>query len=395
MTDADRRFMLRALALARLGLGMASPNPSVGCVVVKGGEVVGEAFHVYSELDHAEVRAIRQAGRLARGATVYVSLEPCSHHGRTPPCADMLIESGVRRVVVSAIDPNPRVCGRGIEKLRGRGIPVEIGLMRRVAERIIEPFACHARTGRPLVVSKVGMSLDGRIAVSGGRKQWISSEAARAFGQTLRHELDAILVGIGTILKDDPQLTYRGRESKARPLVRVVLDSILRTPPAARIFSAGSPSTVTIFCSPDAPKARRERLEENGVEVHPIPCVNGRLDLKSVLKELSRRGILGLLVEGGSTVHWSFVQARMVDKFYFNIAPMVLGGRNSVPAVGGQGYATVAAAPRFLVERHFQAGPDVILETYPSYSRSFLSPWKSGEAAPSSSRYCRRTSQRK
>jgi len=395
LTDLDRSFMLRALALARLGLGSASPNPSVGCVVVKRGGIIGEAFHTYAERDHAEVRAIRQAGKQVRGATVYVTLEPCSHHGRTPPCADLLIESGVRRVVLSAIDPNPQVCGRGIERMHASGIRVEIGLMHEVSERMIEPFACHIRTGRPLVVAKVGMSLDGRIAALDDRNHWISSPEARSFGQSLRHELDAIMVGIGTILYDDPQLTYRGREPKARPLLRVILDSMLRTPPDARLFRPDSPGPVMIFCSPGAPRARRQRLERAGAEIIAVPCTRGRLDLKRTLRILGRRQVLGLLVEGGSRVHWSFVSARLVDKFYFDIAPLVLGGGRSVPSVGGEGYGTVQRAPRYRILRHFPAGTDMILETYPSYSRSILSPWRPGEDAPSPSRYRPDTSRKK
>ena len=380
--------MLRALALAHLGLGKASPNPSVGCVVVRGGRIVGEAFHIYSERDHAEVRAVRQAGKSARGATVYVTLEPCSHQGRTPPCADLLIESRVRRVVLSAIDPNPKVCGRGIEKLHAAGIQVEIGLMHSVAERIIEPFACHVRTGRPLVVAKVGMSLDGRIAALNDKNHWVSSVEAREFGQSLRRELDAILVGVGTILADDPQLTYRGQEDKARPLIRVVLDSMLRTPPGARILRAESAAPVLVFCSPQAPRSRRQRLERAGAEVVAVPGDDDGLDLKKVLRTLGRKQVLGLLVEGGSRVHWSFVSARLVDKFYFNIAPLVLGGGRSVPSVGGEGYGTIFGAPRFRIERHFRAGVDLMLETYPVYSRSILSPWRS-EEGDSSPAQCR------
>ncbi len=395
VTDADRRFMLRALALARLGVGRASPNPSVGCVVVKSGRIVGEAFHVYSLLDHAEVGAIRQAGRSARGATLYVSLEPCSHQGRTPPCADLLIDSGIRRVVVSAIDPNPRVCGRGIEKLHAGGIKVEIGLMHSVADRIIEPFACYTRTGHPLVVAKVGMSLDGRIAAPADSRHWISSPEARGFGQTLRHELDAILVGVGTILADNPRLTYRGPEPKDRPLIRVILDSKLRTPSTARVFDPDSPGPVMIFCAAGASPARRRSLERKGAEIVCVPSIGGRLRLKSVLDELGRREALGLLVEGGSTVHWSFVSGRLVDKFYFNVAPLVIGGAQSVSAIGGEGFKTVPDAPRFRIGRHFEAGSDLILETFPSYSRSIISPWRSGEEDPSSTRYHPGTSRRR
>ena len=395
MTADDLRWMRRALALARAGTGHASPNPSVGCVLVKGGRNVGEAFHRYVGRDHAEVLAVRQAGSRARGATAYVSLEPCAHHGRTPPCADLLIESGIRRVVVPILDPNPLVCGRGIERMRAAGIQSEIGLMQAEAGRVIEPFACHIRSGLPLVVAKVGMSLDGRIAAPMGRDHWISSAEARTFGQSLRHRLDAILVGVGTILDDDPQLTYRGAAPKARPLVRVVLDSRLRTPPSARLFDAEPSLPVIVFCSGGSPGKRRRALERRGAEVIPVDHSRSGLDLRAVLKELGRRDMLGVLVEGGSTIHGAFISAELVDKFYFNIAPLVLGGSRSVSAVGGSGYSTVSDAPRFEIVKHFRAGCDVILETYPSYSRSMLSPWLRSTSAPSSSRSSPNASERR
>jgi diaminohydroxyphosphoribosylaminopyrimidine deaminase/5-amino-6-(5-phosphoribosylamino)uracil reductase len=307
----------------------------------------------------------------------------------------LLRQSGVRRVVVSAIDPNPLVCGKGIEKLRSGGIKVEVGLMREAGERMIEPFACHVRSGYPLVVAKVGMSLDGRIAVPGDRKHWISSEEARSFGQSLRHRMDAILVGIGTILSDDPQLTYRGPEPKTRPLIRAILDSNLRTPAGARVFRADPALPVILFCSARAPKNRQRELREKGAEIFVVPCSNGKLDIRSILKELGRRNVLGLLVEGGSAVHWSFVAAKLVDKFYFNLAPIVLGGSESIPAVGGQGYKSVPSSPRFKIVKHFEAGSDLILETYPTYSRSILSPWRPGASAPYSAQNLPRTLPRK
>lgn len=395
MATNDRLFMRRALALARRGLGYASPNPSVGCVLVKNGRIVGEACHKYSERDHAEVQAVATAGRLARGTTAYVTLEPCAHHGRTPPCADRLIESGIKRVVVALMDPNPLVSGKGIDRLRSAGVRVEYGLMSAEAARIIEPFGCHVRTGLPLVVAKVGMSLDGRIAAPEGRNYWISSTEAREFGQSLRHELDAILVGVGTVLDDDPQLTYRGTAPKARALIRVILDSKLRTPPSASLFRADPTQPVIVFCSSAAPNSRRRNLEKKGAEVVPLGCVDGRLDLRVALKELGRRDVLGVLVEGGSTVHGAFISAELVDKFYFNIAPLVLGGKRSIPAVGGPGYSAIPDAPRFEIVRHFRAGCDVILETYPSYSRSFLSPWLRSASAPSLPRSCQGASKRR
>jgi len=384
MSDTDdRKYMRRALALARTGMGLASPNPTVGCVIVRAGRIVGQGWHEYALLDHAEVRALKEARGRSRGGTVYVTLEPCSYQGRTPPCADQLVGAGIRRVVVAAIDPNPRVSGKGIDIFRSAGIRVDVGLMRDEALALIEPFACSVTTGLPLVVSKVGMSLDGRIATHTRKYRWITSSEGREFGQSLRWQLDALLVGVGTILADDPELTYRGGCPKARPLIRAVLDSKLRTPHTSRILQTISQAPVLIFCRPDAPAKRRRKLEAQGAEVIAVPNEGNGLDLRIVLRELGARGVLGVLVEGGSKVHWSFVSAGLIDKFYFIIAPLVLGGNLAVPSVGGRGYATIEEALRFKTRRSFRAGPDLVLETYPSNSRSILSPWLSSGTPPS------------
>jgi diaminohydroxyphosphoribosylaminopyrimidine deaminase/5-amino-6-(5-phosphoribosylamino)uracil reductase len=369
--------MRRALALAEKSLGLASPNPPVGCVIVQQDEVVGQGWHEYKDRDHAEVRALAAAGNHARNATAYVTLEPCVHHGRTPPCASALIAAGVRRVVVARMDPNPTVSGKGISALRAAGIEVTVGTLQAEAGRIIEPFACHVTTGLPLVVGKVGMSLDGRIAAAGSPGGRITSEESREFGQQLRLRLDAVLVGIGTVLADDPQLSYRGKLPKARPLMTVVLDGLLRTPPSACFFQAVPEPHVLIFCQPDAPRERRRELEAKGAEVVALERGPKGLDLHRVLVELGKRNVLGLLVEGGSEVHWSFLSSNLVDKFYFIVAPFVLGGSKSVPSVGGEGYGHASEAPRFRIARSFNAGPDLVLETYPSHSRSILSPWLS------------------
>jgi diaminohydroxyphosphoribosylaminopyrimidine deaminase / 5-amino-6-(5-phosphoribosylamino)uracil reductase len=375
MDSQDHDFMGRALELAETSQGLASPNPPVGCVIVKDGQVVGAGSHAYSTRDHAEVRALAEAGSRAAGATVYVTLEPCSHFGRTPPCAGALISAGVRRVVLARLDPNPAVSGAGIAALRAAGLDVDVGIGHEAAGRLIEPFACHVTTGLPLVVGKAGMSLDGRIAVSGNPGGWITSEEARDCGQKLRLQLDAILVGIGTILADDPRLTYRGTLPKARPLTAVVLDSALRTPTGARLFDAVPAREILIFSREDASSAARRPLEDRGAEIIPTAHGPHGLDLGSILRELGTRKKLGVLVEGGSEVHGSFFSADLFDKFYFMVAPIVIGGKKSVPAVGGAGFPSASAAPHLRILRSFHAGPDLILEAYPSHSRSILSPW--------------------
>jgi diaminohydroxyphosphoribosylaminopyrimidine deaminase/5-amino-6-(5-phosphoribosylamino)uracil reductase len=297
--------------------------------------------------------------------------------------------------VVARIDPNPKVSGQGIERLRAAGIRVDVGLMTEEAGRIIESFACHITTGLPLVVSKVGMSLDGKIGTAAKIDRCISSPEAMEFGQKLRLRADALLVGAGTVLADDPELTYRGIKPKTRPLIRVILDSDLQISANARLFQTAEQFPVLICCTRDAATAGGAKLERKGVEILPIPAQGDQLDLRAILKELGRRDILSVLVEGGSLVHWSFLSNRLIDKFYFLIASVILGGKNAVPAVGGSGYDVIAEAPRFKLGRSFSAGPDMVLETYPAYSRSIISPWLSSENAPSDGRDPAPSSRRK
>ncbi len=384
--SADRKFMRRALALAEKALGLASPNPSVGCVIVRDGQIVGRGRHEYALRDHAEVQALREASERSKDATAYVTLEPCCHQGRTPPCVDRLIQAGVRRVVAARVDPNPQVSGRGIELLRAAGIQVDVGLMSEEAGKLIEAFACHVTTGVPFVVSKVGMSLDGKIGTGQPEGRWITSPESREFGQRLRLRADALLVGVDTVLFDDPELTYRLKTPKGKPLIRVILDSRLRTPPTARLFQPSPRTPALIFCGVDALQARQAELENVGAEVLRTPSSGNGLNLQAVLLELGKRGVLELLVEGGGRIHWSFLSCNLVDSFYFIIAPLVLGGENSVPSIGGKGYPTAVDSPRFKIRRSFSVGPDLVLEAYPSYSRSIISPWLSQESAASGER---------
>jgi diaminohydroxyphosphoribosylaminopyrimidine deaminase/5-amino-6-(5-phosphoribosylamino)uracil reductase len=396
MFDADdRKHMRAALALAEKNIGMACPNPSVGCVVVHDGRIAGEGWHEYDSMDHAEVRALQMAGDKALGSTLYVTLEPCCHHGRTPPCADLLLRKGIRRVVVARVDPNPRVSGGGIARLRAGGIRVDVGLMEEEAGRVIEPFACSVGMGRPLVTCKVGMTLDGKIGSGRRGGRTISSHEGREFGQFLRLRSDALLVGAGTVLSDDPELTYRGALRRRRRLIKVVLDSRLRTPPDARIFRDIEGGQVLIFCADRHSRQRRRKLEKSGAEVIPVPKSRNVLDLEAVIPVLSARDVQAILVEGGSHVHWEFISAGAVDRFVFIIAPMVLGGEHAIPSVGGKGFAATKDAPRFRIGRKFFAGPDLVVEAYPSYSRSIISPWRLPEIPASSPRYRARTSGKK
>jgi diaminohydroxyphosphoribosylaminopyrimidine deaminase/5-amino-6-(5-phosphoribosylamino)uracil reductase len=340
--EADRRNMRLALDLARRGAGRTAPNPMVGAVLVRAGRVVGRGWHRRAGGPHAEIAALRQAGARARGATLYVNLEPCAHFGRTPPCADALIAAGVREVVAALRDPDPRVRGRGFRKLRSAGVQVRVGCGRRDAAALNAAFLRAAATGMPFVTLKAGMSLDGRIATRARRSRWITSEPARAQARRLRGRHDAVLVGVGTVLADDPRLTAGRGAGPAR----VVLDAALRTPPTARLLrTRGGP--VVILTRPGAPRVRRARLERAGAAVVEVKGGrDGRVSLRAALREMARRGVRSVLVEGGSEVLGAALDGRIGDAVTLFVAPRLLGGRGALPAFGGEGAAAPGRAAR-------------------------------------------------
>ncbi|MDO8925385.1 MAG: bifunctional diaminohydroxyphosphoribosylaminopyrimidine deaminase/5-amino-6-(5-phosphoribosylamino)uracil reductase RibD [Sideroxyarcus sp.] len=310
--------MALALRLAERGLYTTSPNPRVGCVLVKDGKVVGEGWHERAGEPHAEVHALRAAGKQAQGATAYVTLEPCSHHGRTPPCSDALIAAGVKRVVAAMQDPNPLVAGQGIAKLRAAGIDVESGLMETAARELNIGFVTRMSRGMPWVRSKVAASLDGHTALNNGTSKWITGEAARSDVQQWRARSCAVLTGVGTVLADDPQLNVRN-ESGRQPL-RVILDSHLRMPPTARILGGGA---LVYTASADA--AKRAALQQKGAEVIQMPGTNGQVDLSAVLRDLAQRGCNEVLVEAGRTLNGALLKAGLVDELVLYLAPQLLG----------------------------------------------------------------------
>jgi diaminohydroxyphosphoribosylaminopyrimidine deaminase/5-amino-6-(5-phosphoribosylamino)uracil reductase len=321
--------MKRALELAQQSVGLSSPNPAVGCVLVQSnGSLVGEGFHEYDKFDHAEIVALKQAGEKAQKATAYVTLEPCSHHGRTGPCADALIAAGVSRVVVATGDPNPQVNGQGIAKLREAGIDVEIGVLQDEARALNDGFAKYIRTGLPFVTLKAGVSLDGRIAPAPGtavpgKPHYITSEASRAVVQQMRHAADAVITGIGTVLADDPQLTDRSRLPRRRPLLRVVLDSSLRLP-LDSILVKTAKEDVLVFCV-DSSAERQHALESRGVHLERVQAESDRIPLARVLDRLGEMRILNVVLEGGSHLNGSTLHEQVVDKLCFFYAPQVLG----------------------------------------------------------------------
>jgi diaminohydroxyphosphoribosylaminopyrimidine deaminase/5-amino-6-(5-phosphoribosylamino)uracil reductase len=363
MTDLE--YIQLTLELAAQGKGLVSPNPLVGSVIVKDGEIVGRGFHRYDEIKHAEAWALEAAGARARGATAYISLEPCSHDGagkRTPPCVQALVNAGVSRVVAAMIDPNPQVNGRGLEMLRTAGIEVSVGLMEKEAQRLNEKYARFVITQMPFVHLKIACSLDGRIATRTGQSKWITGEEARAAAQALRHESDAILVGVNTVLADDPLLTDRTGKPRHRPLTRVVLDAGLRTPISSQLVQTAHEHPLIIFAaqqelvdnmgfpiyadSGDTAEERGQALISRGAEVLRIGSDGGLLDLKEALKTLAARSLTSVLVEGGAEVAASLIEKGMVDKVSFFIAPLIIGGREAKAAIGGQGIEDLNCATK-------------------------------------------------
>jgi diaminohydroxyphosphoribosylaminopyrimidine deaminase/5-amino-6-(5-phosphoribosylamino)uracil reductase len=363
MAENNLFYMDRALALARIGKGLASPNPMVGALLVKNGTIVGEGFHRYAERKHAEVWAIEQAGEQSKGATLYVTLEPCSHFGRTPPCSDLIIRAGVSRVVAATKDPNPQVQGAGFERLKRAGVDLVIGLQETEATRLNEAYFKHIQTGLPFVTLKTAMTLDGKIAAQDGRSKWITSEESRRRAQQLRFENDAVLVGIGTALRDDPSLTDRSGQTRRRPLVRVILDSRLRFPLTSNLIRSIREGAIIIFCLETRDPDRQRFLEEAGIEVIPVSASDRHIPMLSVLKELGRRDLISLLIEGGSQVNFSALSSMAVDKMICFLAPKILGG-GAVPAVGGKGFPNLD--DHFLLRFEYveRIGPDVLIEAY-------------------------------
>ncbi len=342
--------MLEALSLARRGNGYTRPNPPVGAVVVKNGSIVGRGWHQKAGTPHAEVHALNDAGEQASGATIYVTLEPCNHTGKTPPCTRAILDAGISRVVIGALDPNPAVTGGGMEYLRGKGVEVSEGCLRDECRLLVAPFAKHARTGVPWVRIKVACSMDGRTATRTGDSQWITNSAARKYGHELRRITDAILVGRNTVASDNPSLTCRSGapDDSAMDPLRVVLDSGLSSSPESKIYVQDSTaSTVVAAVEGKAGPERVRKFEKQGVEVLVLPDDgNGRVGLEALLEELGRRGVQSLLVEGGAEVHGSFWDSHLVDEAFFFYAPVIIGGVDSRPAVAGMGADALKNAPR-------------------------------------------------
>lgn len=358
----DEQYMRRALELARHGLGCVHPNPMVGAVLVKEGRIIGEGYHSRCGEPHAEVIAIRNASEDVVGATIYVTLEPCSHHGRTPPCADLLIEKGIARVVVGCLDPNPLVAGRGIRKLLDAGICVSTGILERECQKLNEVFFHYILTERPYVVMKTAMSLDGKIATVSGQSQWITGEAARADVQKLRAQYTGIMVGVETVLSDDPRLTCR--LNPCQNPVRIIADSKLRIPLAAKVLENQHDNPTILATTDLSPPEKRLALEQLGAKVVICNPKDGRVDLADLMDRLGNAGIDSLLLEGGAALNGAALEQGIVQKVISYIAPLLIGGAMAKTPIGGPGFADLAKAPRLSIDQIERIGDDIKITAY-------------------------------
>lgn len=362
-----RHFMTLALRLAAKGQGKTSPNPMVGALVVKNGRIIGRGFHQGPGQPHAEILALNQAGPRARGATLYVTLEPCCHLlKRTPPCVPTVVDSGVQQVVVAMTDPNPMVKGRGIAALRRAGIMVTIGIAQEEAARLNRAYLHWVTTGRPYVILKAGMTLDGKVATAKGESRWITGSRARQDAHRLRSQVDAVIVGVGTVLKDNPTLTARlsDRPLKLAPRqpLRVVLDSRLRTPPTARVCTTQDRAKTLIATTSLASRSRRRPFERAGVEVVSLSTKNGRVSLQALMTMLGKREVTSVLIEGGSTVNAAAVREKLVNHVVLYLAPILMGGQDAVAVIGDRSPTRLAQA---LPLRHLtvrRIGKDLVVE---------------------------------
>ena len=360
----DRKFMEHALALASKASGRTSPNPLVGAVIVRDGEIVGEGYHQKAGDAHAEIHALNQARQLAQGATMYVTLEPCCHWGRTPPCTESVIRAKLANVFVAMKDPNSQVAGNGIRQLEEAGISVQVGICEEESRQLNEVFIKYITTQCPFVILKSAISLDGKIATASGESQWITSEASRRKGHEIRAQVDAILVGIGTVLQDNPSLTTRLPDKKNEDPIRVIVDSHGRTPIGAKVLNPDSNSGALIAVTENAPLKKIEALKSAGADVLLLQAQEGRVCLSALMRELGRREITSVLIEGGGEINAAALQARVVDKLMFFVAPKLIGGRDAPGPIGGGGIARLAEAFELRGVRTTQIERDFLIEGY-------------------------------
>ncbi|MFH1791296.1 MAG: bifunctional diaminohydroxyphosphoribosylaminopyrimidine deaminase/5-amino-6-(5-phosphoribosylamino)uracil reductase RibD [Candidatus Omnitrophota bacterium] len=357
----DEYYMSCALRLAGKAFGRTSPNPMVGAVLVKNGRIVGSGYHRRAGLPHAEAEAIKAAGQKARGAALYVNLEPCNHYGKTPPCTDAILKAGVKRVVAAMKDPNPVNNGAGLRRLKRRGLSVRTGVLKKEAEELNRNFIAYITKKRPFVMVKVAQSVDGKIATRSGDSKWISSDSSRHYAHRLRARFDAVMIGVNTLLKDNPILTTR---RAGRQPVKIIVDSSLRTPPDSRIFTRVSPGRVIIATAGHSAAKNAGALKKKA-DILYVGSDGRKVNMKRLLTRLAKEGITSVLVEGGGELAWSLIEKKLVDRIMFIVAPMVIGGRDAVTSVEGKGYDRVKNALSLRDIKMRRIKQDILLEAKP------------------------------
>lgn len=353
--------MERALELAEKGIGKVNPNPLVGAVIVKDNEIIGEGYHERYGEAHAERNAVRNAVKSVEGSTIYVTLEPCAHYGKTPPCVDLIIEKKFKKVVIGMLDPNELVAGKSVEKLKKHGIEVVVGVKEEECRQMNEIFIKYITSKIPFVVLKSGISLDGKIATYSGESKWITSKKSREDSQNLRNRLHSIMVGVNTVIEDDPELTCRINNEKN--LIRIIVDSNLRIPMDSKVVRNHDKLTV-IATTSSADENKKQVLKDLGLKVIDVPNKNGRVDLKELVKKLGQEGIDSILIEGGGTLNFSALEENIVDKVIFYIAPKILGGEKSKNSIAGKGFSRLDDAVKLKDINYRTIGEDLVVEGY-------------------------------
>jgi diaminohydroxyphosphoribosylaminopyrimidine deaminase/5-amino-6-(5-phosphoribosylamino)uracil reductase len=367
LNDIDVRFMRLALREARKGLGRTSPNPAVGAVIVRNGEVAARGYHRRAGLPHAEVEALSRLGNRCPGDTLYVTLEPCNHVGKTPPCTRAILKSGIRRVVVGMKDPNPRVTGGGCAFLEAHGVDVTVGVLEAECRRLNEAFLKSVTSGQPFVIAKSAMTLDGWTATSTGHSKWITNEESRAFGHRLRDRVDAVMVGIGTVLADDPSLTTRLKKGKGRDPFRIIVDTHLRTPRNAKVVTQHSSARTLIVTGEGVAALDSQPFQGDGVFTLACPIREGKINLKALMTRLGEMSVMSVLVEGGAAIIGSLLREKLIDKFYIFKAPRILCGDDGYPMAAGPGPEKMDDSVVLKEIRVRRFGDDTLISGYPSY----------------------------
>lgn len=360
----DIKFMRRALELASLGVGYAKPNPLVGAVIVRDGRIIGEGYHEVYGSHHAEINAFKSAAEDVNGATMYVTLEPCSHYGRTPPCANAIVERGIKKVVIGLLDPNPLVAGKGIEILKNSGIEVVTGILEEEGKKLNEIFLKYITTKLPYGILKTAMTLDGKIASATGDSKWITNEFSRQHVHELRHRVSGIMVGIGTVLADDPELTTRLKNKNGVDPIRIIVDSTGKIPVDAKVLNLNSKAKTIIAATERADKQSIKRIVDKGADVIITPLKNNRVDLSYLMQQLGQRGIDSVLIEGGGALNFSALEEGIVDKVISFIAPKIIGGASSKTPVGGDGISYIKNAIQLEDIQVSRFQEDIMIEAY-------------------------------